>query len=175
VDWESRSELSERPANIQKPGPGQESVWDYPRPPRIEPVSKRIHVELGGVVLADTTKALRVLETASPPVYYVPLKDVRTEYLAPSRTRTVCEWKGTASYWSVRMGDQFVADVAWSYEHPLRGFESIRGYLAFYAGKVDACFVDDQRVTPQKGGFYGGWITPNIVGPFKGEPGTMGW
>jgi uncharacterized protein (DUF427 family) len=165
----------EKPAHIEKPGPGQESVWSYPRPPRVERVSKRVRVELGGEILADTTRALRVLETASPPVFYIPREDVHTEYLAPSRTRTICEWKGTANYWSIRVGNQVVADVAWSYEHPSRGFEAIRGYLAFYAAKVDACYVGDQRVTPQKGGFYGGWITPDVVGPFKGEPGTEGW
>lgn len=167
--------MRSRPEHAEKPGPGQESVWDYPRPPRVEPVSKPVRIELGGVILAGTTRALRVLETASPPVYYIPPVDVRTEFLAPSRSRTVCEWKGTAGYWSIRVGNEFVADVAWSYEHPSRGYEAIRGYLAFYPAKVDACYVGDERVTPQKGGFYGGWITPSVAGPFKGEPGTEGW
>lgn len=164
-----------RPKNAVTPGPGQESVWDYPRPPRVEPVSERVRVEIEGVVLADTTRALRVLETASPPTYYIPSEDVRTHYLEPSRSRTVCEWKGTASYWAVRIGERFVADAAWSYEEPSSGFEAIEGYLAFYPGRVDACYVGEERVTPQSGRFYGGWITSKVVGPFKGDPGTEGW
>lgn len=164
-----------RPDRIETPGPGQRSVWDFPRPPQVEPVRERIRIEFGGAVLADTEHACRVLETASPPTYYIPPEDVRREYLEPSRSRTVCEWKGTASYWSVRVGGRFSADAAWSYEDPSPGFEAIRGYLAFYPGRVDACFVGDDRVTPQPGRFYGGWITPDFVGPFKGEPGTEGW
>ena len=164
-----------RPARIEDPGPGQESVWDYPRPPRVEPVSERIRVEFGGVVLADTVRAYRVIETASPPVYYLPPEDVQTEYLERSARSTVCEWKGTARYRSVRVGDRFARDAAWSYPEPNGAYEAIRGYLAFYAGKMDACYVGEHRVTPQPGRFYGGWITPDVVGPFKGEPGTEMW
>ena len=164
-----------RPARIEDPGPGQESVWDYPRPPRVEPVSERIRVEFGGIALADTVRAYRVIETASPPVYYLPPEDVQTQYLEPSARSTACEWKGTARYRSVRVGDRFARDAAWSYPEPNGAYEAIRGYLAFYAGKMDACYVGEHRVTPQPGRFYGGWITPDVVGPFKGEPGTEMW
>ena len=164
-----------RPVEIQVPGPGQESVWDYPRPPRVEPVARRIRVEFGGIVLAETDAAFRVLETASPPVYYLPPADVRTEYLEPSPRSTICEWKGLANYRSVRVGERFAEDAAWSYPQPNPGYEAIRDYLAFYAGKMDACTVGGVRVTPQPGRFYGGWVTPDIVGPFKGEPGTEMW
>ena len=165
----------ERPAKIDPPDPGQESVWDYPRPPRVEPLTRRIRVEFGGIVLADTVRAYRVIETASPPVYYLPPDDVRREYLEPSTRSTFCEWKGVAKYWSVRVGDRFAEDAAWSYPKPDTGYEAIRDYIAFYPGKMDACYVGEYRVTPQPGEYYGGWITPDIVGPFKGEPGTEKW
>lgn len=171
----SREVKRQRPARVETPGPAQESVWDYPRPPRVEPVSKHVRVEFGGIVLADTVRAYRVIETASPPVYYLPLEDVQTEYLEPSARSTVCEWKGMARYWSVRVGDQFAEDAAWSYPEPKAGYEAICEYLAFYAGKMDACYVGEHQVTPQPGRFYGGWITPDIVGPFKGKPGTEMW
>jgi len=157
------------------PGSGQESVWDYPRPPRTEPTSQRIRVELGGVTIADSTRAVRVLETSSPPVYYIPPEDIRMDLLVASKNRTVCEFKGLANYWNGQVGDQSATDVAWSYQNPTAGYESIQGHLAFYASRVDACFVDDERVEPQPGSFYGGWITSQIVGPFKGAPGTEGW
>ena len=158
-------------------GPGRESVWDYPRPPRVEPVTERIRVEVGGVVVAATERALRVLETASPPAYYIPPDDIRLDLLEPSSTATVCEWKGLASYHSLRQGPaaHAVRDIAWSYERPRAGFEAIRGHLAFYAGRVDAAWVGDERVLPQPGDYYGGWVTSRIVGPFKGDPGTLGW
>ena len=171
-EWGMRS--LHRAARIE-PGPGQESVWDYPRPPRVEPVADRIRVAAAGVTIADTTRALRVLETASPPAYYLPAADVRMDLLVPSPTSTVCEWKGVARYWSLRAGDRVVRDVAWSYERPRQGFEAIAGWLAFYAGRVDAAWVGDERVVPQLGDFYGGWVTSRIVGPFKGDPGTLGW
>ena len=157
------------------PAPGQESVWDYPRPPRVEAVTKRIRIELAGVVIVDTERALRVLETANPPTYYLPQPDVRMDLLEPSTHRSVCEWKGQARYWSVRLGERVVTDAAWSYPEPTPAFAAIRDHLAFYAGKMDACYVGDARVTPQPGAFYGGWITPDVVGPFKGEPGTLHW
>jgi uncharacterized protein (DUF427 family) len=163
-----------RPTPI-KPASGQESVWDYPRPPRLEPVRKRIHIVSGGAMLADTTRAYRVLETSHPPSYYLPPEDIRMDRLSSASGSSVCEWKGTARYWALN-GLEF----AWSYPEPSRSFEAIKNFLAFYASRVvtqdgDGCFVDGERVTPQPGGFYGGWITSDIVGPFKGGPGSAGW
>ena len=152
------------------PGPGQESVWDYPRPPRVEPLPRRARIVHGGATLADSQGAARVLETSHPPGIYLPKADIDMTRLTPSPTRTVCEFKGVASYWALDG-----VDVAWSYEDPAPGYEAITGYLSFYPGRVDACFLDDEQVTPQEGGFYGGWITADVVGPFKGAPGTLGW
>jgi uncharacterized protein (DUF427 family) len=163
-----------RPAGIMRPVPGQESVWDYPRPPRVEPVARRVRVELGGRTIADTTRALRVCETSSPPCYYVPPADVALECLAPSERTSFCEWKGVARYWTVR-GDRVAKDAAWSYPEPYPGYEGIRDYLAFYPRRMDACWVGEDRVAPQPGVYYGGWITPELVGPFKGVPGSEGW
>ena len=157
------------------PGPGQESVWDYPRPPRVEPVAKRIWVEFNGIVIANTTASLRVLETSHPPVYYIPPADIQMPYLSPTPHRTYCEYKGAASYWTLKVGERVSDNVAWSYADPSPGYARIRDYLAFYPGRVDACYVDDERVEAQAGDFYGGWITSAIVGPFKGGPGTRGW
>jgi uncharacterized protein (DUF427 family) len=157
------------------PGPGQESVWDYPRPPRVEAVPERIRVIVDGVAVADSTRARRVLETAGAPVYYVPPEDVRLDLLRPSSSTSHCEWKGTASYWSLVSGDRRIPDLAWSYEQPSPGFEAIRGHLAFYAAKVDQAWVGEERATPQPGGFYGGWMTSRITGPVKGEPDSWGW
>jgi len=162
-----------RPTRIE-PGPGQESVWDYPRPPALLPAGARIRVVHGGDVVADSTAALRVLETSQPPAYYVPRSDV-TARLTPSATRTLCEWKGVASYWDVHAGGTVVADAAWSYESPTEPFAGIAGHLAFYAQRLDECWVDDERVAPNPGSFYGGWITSRVVGPFKGAAGTLGW
>lgn len=156
-------------------GMARESVWDYPRPPRLEPSARRIRVEFGGVVIADTRRALRVLETSHPPVYYIPREDVRAECLRSAGGRSYCEWKGTASYWTVEVNGRRAEKAAWSCEAPARAFAPIRGHLAFYAGRMDACWVDDERVAAQPGDFYGGWITAEIEGPFKGGPGTMGW
>ena len=170
------------PAGVQPdlPGPGQESVWDYPRPPRVERVTDRVRVVVDGVVIADSTQALRVLETSHPPTYYVPRADVRADLLRPSSTTSVCEWKGRASYWSLAgesagSGVRSIPDVAWSYEAPAPGFEAIGGALAFYAAKVDEAWVGDERATPQPGGFYGGWMTSRVAGPVKGERGSWGW
>lgn len=157
------------------PGPDQESVWDYPRPPRVEHVPERIKVLVGGVSIADSGRALRVLETAGAPVYYVPREDVRMDLLRPSDSSSQCEWKGAASYWSLASGDLRVDDVAWSYERPNPAFRAIAGHLAFYAASVDEAWVGDERARPQPGGFYGGWMTSRIVGPVKGEPGSWGW
>jgi uncharacterized protein (DUF427 family) len=164
-----------RPTDVPAPGPGQESVWNYPRPPRVEPVASRVRVVLGGVTIADTTHALRVCETASPPTYYVPPDDVLPGALAPAAGQSLCEWKGTARYWTARAGDRVATRAAWSYPSPYPDFVALRDHLAFYPGRVDACFVGDEQVRPQAGAFYGGWITASLVGPFKGEPGTEGW
>lgn len=164
-----------RPCGYHKPRAGEESVWDYPRPPRIEPVNKLVKVEFAGVVLARSEHALRVLETASPPTIYIPPSDVKTEHLRPSSHVSICEWKGRARYWTVEVGGRRVENVAWSYPDPTLDFRAIRDYFSFYAGRVDACILGVHRAIPQAGDFYGGWITPGIIGPFKGEPGTGGW
>ncbi len=158
-----------------EPVRGQESVWDYPRPPRAEEVSKRIEVVFNGVVIADTVRAKRVLETSHPPVYYIPPEDVRQEHLIDAPGSSFCEWKGRATYKTVVVGDRRAERAGWTYPDPEPGYEAIRDHLAFYAGPMDACTVDGERVEPQPGGFYGGWITSDVVGPFKGSPGTMGW
>ena len=158
-----------------EPAPGQESVWDYPRPPRLEPTTKQIEVVFHGRVIASTRRAMRVLETSHPPVYYLPPDDIRLEYLQPSAHGSVCEWKGAAQYFTVVVGDRHQPNAAWSYPDPTPAFAPIRDYVAFYPSLMDACSVDGERVTPQPGGFYGGWITADIVGPFKGEAGTWGW
>lgn len=153
-----------------------ESVWDYPRPPRAEPTERRIRVVLGSEVIVDTRGAYRVLETSHPPVYYVPIGDVLPGALVPAGGhRTDCEWKGLASYYDVVAGGVRAERAAWTYRDPRRGFEVIRDAVAFYPGRMDACYVDDERVQPQPGGFYGGWITSDLIGPFKGAPGTLGW
>ena len=153
----------------------EESVWNYPRPPRAEATSKRIRVYFGGELVADTSRAVRVLETSHPPVYYIPRDDVRSEFLKPSTRRSFCEFKGSATYWTLDVNGRIAEDAAWSYERPSRGYELIQGFLAFYASKADECFVDEERVQPQLGSFYGGWVTSDIVGPFKGGPGSAGW
>ena len=158
------------------PGPGQESVWDYPRPPRLEPVDAPIRVEFNGTTLAATEHALRILETSHPPTYYIPPDDVRTEHLiASSRTTTLCEWKGRALYYAVEVDDRRVDHAAWSYPSPNERYAELKDHFAFYASKMDACYVGDEEAHAQEGDFYGGWITNNIVGPFKGSPGTIGW
>jgi len=164
----------ERPAFALEPGAGQESVWDYPRPPRIEQESREVIVRVGDVVLAQTHAACRVLETASPPTFYIPRADVKDEYLRPAGGSSRCEWKGTARYWTVSVPPVVLESVGWSYDDPHPEFESIRGWLSFYPARIE-CYVDGNRVTPQPGGFYGGWITPDVVGPFKGAPGSSGW
>ena len=155
--------------------PGDESVWDYPRPPRLERVVERLQVVLGGAVIAETTAGYRVLETAHPPTYYLPPCDVTAGVLSGPRHGGICEWKGQAVLFDVHGGDRLAPSAAWSYPEPTPGFDAIAGYVAFYALPMDSCFVGAARVTPQPGTFYGGWITPGIVGPFKGSPGTMGW
>jgi len=157
------------------PGPGQESVWDYPRPPRVEPVPERIRIVVDGITIADSTAALRVLETAGAPVYFVPPADIRLDLLRPTDHHSVCEWKGLASYWSIVLPGRVIANAAWSYPEPMAGYEAIRDHLAFYAWQVDEAWVGDELATPQPGRFYGGWVTSRIVGPIKGGPGSFGW
>jgi len=164
----------DRPTRIE-PGAGQESVWDYPRPPALEPVPDRIRVVVDGLVVADTVAAYRVLETSQPPAYYLPPADLDLDRLRPTLSRTFCEWKGQASYWSVVTDTRVVEDAAWSYPAPTERFAAITGYLAFYAQKADGCWVGEDRVRANEGNFYGGWITDRIVGPFKGGAGTAGW
>lgn len=163
-----------RPRRIT-PAPGQESVWDYPRPPALDPVDSEVVVEFAGETVARTTDAIRVLETSHPPGFYLPLADVRTDLLVDEPGTTTCEWKGVAVYYSVVVGDRRAGRAAWSYPSPRPGFEQISGYVSFYPGRVDRCTVDGEAVLPQAGDFYGGWITSSVVGPFKGEPGTWGW
>jgi uncharacterized protein (DUF427 family) len=134
-----------------------------------------VRVIVDGVVVADSVRAVRVLETSHPPGWYIPPDDVRLDLLERSAGTSVCEYKGRATYRSLRLGERHIRDVAWVYEQPAPGYEAIRDHLAFYPGRVDACFIDDERVVPQEGGFYGGWITSDVVGPFKGAPGTLGW
>ena len=158
-----------------EPGPGQESVWDYPRPPRIESSTRHIRVIFNGVTIADSQRTFRVLETSHPPVYYIPLADVQQEYLVPTQRSTFCEWKGAASYYNLVVGDRQASNAVWYYPQPTERFQSIQGCIALYPSQMDACYVDDEPVQAQAGDFYGGWITKDIVGPFKGGAGTWGW
>jgi uncharacterized protein (DUF427 family) len=158
-----------------EPGPGQESVWDYPRPPRLEPITKRIRIVFAGQEIVDTTSAWRVLETSHPPVYYIPRSDIRDGCLVEEPRTSFCEWKGRARYLGVRVGDRTAEASAWYYPEPNPAFEPIRDHVAFYPEAMDRCTVDGETVRPQPGGFYGGWVTSDLVGPFKGEPGTEFW
>lgn len=164
-----------RPAGYVQPGPGQESVWDYPRPPRLEHSNKFVVVEFAGELIAQTHRALRVLETSHPPTYYIPLQDVRREFLVASALRTFCEFKGTAAYWTLRVSERESTNAGWHYPEPTRWYRALKEHVCFYPSRVDACYIDDERVQTQEGDFYGGWITSDIVGPFKGGPGTAGW
>ncbi len=159
----------------QKPGPGQESVWDYPRPPKLEQSRRLIVVRYQGILVAETRDAWRVLETSHPPTWYIPSHDVAPGALTQSSTQsTRCEWKGAATYWDVHGNGDMAAGAAWSYEDPTSQFLPIAGHLAFSPSRLE-CEVDGERVIPQEGGFYEGWITSEVVGPFKGIPGSWGW
>jgi len=162
-------------ASRAMPAPGQESVWDYPRPPRAERTGRHIEVRFNGVLVADTRAAIRVLETSHPPTYYLPPEDVRIDCLHEAEGRSWCEWKGAARYYDVVVGDRRARRAAWSYAAPAAPFAVIAECFAFYARLLDECLVDGERVVPQPGGFYGGWITADVVGPFKGDPGSEGW
>lgn len=153
-----------------------ENVWDYPRPPALVPCERRVRIELGGVVIADSTRALRVLETSHPPTIYVPPEDIDVAHVTPSSARsTFCEWKGSAHYYDAAAGDRREPAVAWAYAAPTGGFGALKDHLSFYPGRMDRCLLDDEVVRSQEGDFYGGWITDEIVGPFKGGAGTWGW
>ena len=163
-----------RPDFANKTGRGEESVWDYPRPPALSPDNRKVIAQWKGKQIAQTSNAIRLLETASPPGFYIPPTDVDDEFLKENNRTSFCEWKGTASYFDVVVNGHILELAAWSYKNPNSAFGDIAGYISFYPGKVN-CFVNEHKVTPQPGRFYGGWITPEIVGPVKGEDGTGGW
>ncbi|MEL6500287.1 MAG: DUF427 domain-containing protein [Cyanobacteria bacterium J06623_1] len=159
-----------------EPEPGQESVWDYPRPPRLERSPQEVKIVLDEITIVQSSNTYRLLETSHPPAYYIPPEDIKLEYLQPVASgRSFCEWKGVARYYNVVVGKQEVAKAAWYYPQPTAEFAAIKDYVAFYPSKMDACYVDGELVKAQAGDFYGGWITKNIVGPFKGEAGSWGW
>ena len=157
------------------PGPGQLSAWDFPRPPAYEQWHEHVQVRFGGTLVADTTEAWCVLETSHPPTYYLPRSAFVPGVLRPTDGTTICEWKGRAVYFDVVAGDQVARRAAWSYPDPAGDAAMLRDDVAVYPALMDQCTVDGEVVTPQPGGFYGGWVTPKVVGPFKGGPGTHGW
>ncbi|MBO6767617.1 MAG: DUF427 domain-containing protein [Erythrobacter sp.] len=154
---------------------GQESVWDYPRPAIAEPTDRHIVIRHRGVTLADTRKAWRTLETSHPPTYYLPQADIAMDLLSTNTRRSLCEWKGQARYWDVRIAGETLEAVGWDYPDPTPGFSGIAGHIAFYPEPFDTCLVDGERAAPQPGGFYGGWITSREAGPFKGVAGSRFW
>ena len=155
--------------------PGQESVWGYPRPPRAEPTSRRIRIVHGGIVLAETASSIRTLEASHPPTYYIPQADISMSLLTATDRTSFCEWKGHAVYWTVAIAGSVFHDVGWSYADPTRSFAMLRDHIAFYAAPFDQCLVDNVQVVPQPGDFYGGWITPDVAGPFKRVPRSSFW
>ena len=171
--WRWRGD--ERPPFAAPAGPGRESVWDYPRPPRWVDDPRLVQVYRGGESIASSRRARRVLETASPPTFYLPPEDVRRELLTAAPGSSLCEWKGWARYWALAGASPPTGEVvAWSYPEPFPGFGTIAGWIAFYPGRVE-CRVDGEPVRPQPGGYYGGWVTAELAGPFKGEPGSEDW
>ena len=168
--WEYTGER--RPDFAIEPGPGQESVWDYPRPPVAKPCAKLVEVRDGETEVARSKQTFRLLETASPPTFYIPAADINWDYLVEAAGSSVCEWKGTAEYWALKRAPDNA--IGWTYPNPRSAFETLAGHIAFYPGRI-ACFVAGEPVEPQAGNFYGGWVTDDIVGPFKGEPGTGHW
>ena len=163
-----------RPAPVL-PEPGQESAWAYPRPAIAQPTPRRLRVVFGGRVIAETSRGIRVLETSHPPTYYFPPDDVARAFLQSVDGTSICEWKGGARYFDVVAGEARAARAAWCYPHPAPAFRALREYIAFYADAMDSCSVDGEPARAQEGGFYGGWITSHVVGPFKGGPGTGMW
>ncbi len=150
-------------------------MWDYPRPAIAEPTAAHVLIRLGGAIVADTRRAVRTLETSHPPSYYIPPEDIAPGVLIPAGGSSFCEWKGHARYFDVKAGGEHRERAAWSYPDPTPPFAMLRDHVAFYAGAMDACFVDGEQVVPQPGGFYGGWITSAVAGPFKGVPGSRFW
>jgi uncharacterized protein (DUF427 family) len=155
--------------------PGQESVWDYPRPPRVERVERRVTIELGGERIVDTSDVVRVLETSHPPVYYLPIDAFAPGALIPAAGSSFCEFKGAARYFDVHGGDRTAPRTAWTYPAPAPGFDVLAGRVAVHPAPMDTCTIGGEVVTPQPGGFYGGWVTADLAGPFKGGPGSQGW
>lgn len=153
----------------------QENVWDYPRPARCEPFAGTLKIIAHGHVLAETTSGFRTIETSHPPTYYFPPEDVNMALLERNQARSLCEWKGRASYFDLVTDQGSVPSIGWCYQNPTRDFRPLENHLSFYASKADACFVNGEEVQAQAGDFYGGWITRNLTGPFKGGPGTVGW
>jgi uncharacterized protein (DUF427 family) len=166
-----------RDARRSGPSPliGRRRAADFPRPPAIEKVEESIRIVLGGVVIATTSDAWRILETFHPPTYYLPPAAFAPGVLTPTPRTSFCEWKGVARYLTVTAGNRSEVDAAWTYPDPSAAYAALRDHVAVYAGRMDACFVGEERVTPQEGGFYGGWITSAFEGPFKGPPGTRFW
>jgi uncharacterized protein (DUF427 family) len=163
------------PVRPDPPREGQESVWAYPRPAIAQPCARHIRIEHGGIAIADSRRTVRTLETSHPPSYYIPPDDIRMDLLRPNGRRTLCEWKGQAVYFDLSIGGARLPAVAWAYPRPTPAFRALAGFVAFYPAPLDGCFVDDDRVTPQPGGFYGGWVTSHVAGPFKGGPGSRFW
>ena len=157
------------------PGPGQESVWSYPRPAIAEFTARHLYIAHRGITLADSRRCIRTLETSHPPSYYVPPADITTSLLRQSTRQSFCEWKGHARYFHVIIGNEVLRDSAWTYPNPTEAFIGLRDHLAFYAAAFDTCLIDGEQVIPQPGGFYGGWITSHVAGPFKGVPGSAFW
>ncbi len=167
--WKNRGDS--RPDFAIEPAEGQESVWDYPRPPAILPDTRHVVIRHGDITIADTTNSIRILETASAPTFYIPPEDINTDLLVPYDGSSFCEWKGESTYWSVHISETLIQAAGWSYPDPFEDFSAIKNYISFYPAKV-GCYVDGEKARPQPGGFYGGWITDEIVGPVKGEPGV---
>lgn len=170
--WKYRGKV--RPEFAVIPEPGQESVWDYPRPPKIDPDKRTVLVKFQSEVIAESGDSIRILETSSPPVFYIPQKDIEMSRIREATGSSICEWKGMARYWIVYTENNIIENAGWSYPDPFPGYEKIRNYIAFYPSRLD-CFVDGEKVLPQSGVFYGGWVTSDIVGPFKGEKGSEWW
>ncbi len=170
--WKYRGQV--RPDFADVPGPGRESVWDYPRPPKIDPDTREVVVRFNGALIAESNSSLRILETSSPPVFYIPENNIDKAKLEKAEGSSLCEWKGAASYWNVVVEGQKIVHAGWTYPDPFPGYEKIRNYVAFYPARLE-CFVQGERVLPQPGKFYGGWVTSEITGPFKGEKGTEWW
>jgi len=170
--WKYTGEV--RPPFAKEPGPGEESVWDYPRPPAIEPDIRPVTVKLGDLILAKSSDTIKIKETAGAPVFYIPKSDINMDLVEKSGRVTQCEWKGYGIHWHLKTAERLIENVGWSYEKPFPDYKRIEGYLSFYPAKAE-CYVGDERVQPQPGGFYGGWVTSEIVGPMKGEEDSASW